>query len=172
MARNAKCAVPRHELDSFAALKLEQLVEMYRLMYLSRRADEREIALKRQQKTFFQVSGAGHEALLVAAGQILKPGYDWFYPYYRDRALCLALGMSVKDQFLQSVGAADLGSGGRQMPAHWSSPALNIVSQGSATATQCLQAVGCAEAGLYLWLHPTAIDKNESNNRNFKNIVV
>jgi 2-oxoisovalerate dehydrogenase E1 component len=154
----------------------EQLVEFYRLMYLSRRTDDREIVLKRQQKIFFQISCAGHEALLVAAGMAMRPGYDWFFPYYRDRAICLALGNTVEDQLLQAVGAVDdPASGGRQMPSHWSSTKLHIVTPSSATATQCLHAIGCAEAGRYFSRHPEAVGKRPEGGwgdyRDFKDVT-
>ncbi len=134
-----------------AQLHPAQLLDAYRLMYTSRRIDDREVLLKRQNKIYFQVSGAGHEAIQVAAALACRPGYDWFHLYYRDRGLALALGITPTQMFLQGVGAAaDTMSGGRQMPSHWSSAELHIISGSSPTGSQYLHAIGCAHATRYL----------------------
>src|SRR5438094_6436604 len=151
MAKAQTRAAPRKVPEKHRGIAVDEAIEDFRLACISRALDDREIALQTQSKAFFQISGAGHEALLLGLARSLRPGYDWFFPYYRDRALMLGLGVTATDILLQAVGSADdPASGGRQMPCHWGYTDKNVVTQSSPTGSQCLPAVGCAEAGRYI----------------------
>src|SRR5271168_232047 len=158
MATQTRVKAASFESQKTHGLDADALVRLYRAMYLSRKLDDREIQLKRQNKIYFQISSAGHEAVSAAAGLLLRSGVDWIYPYYRDRALCLMLGVTPLDTLLQAVGAKDdPSSGGRQMPSHWGHPKWNIVSRSSCTGTQFVQAVGAAESTIYYGDRPKAL---------------
>ncbi len=160
MASHVKLKTAPLDKSNHRGLSRDTLIRIYRTMFLSRQIDDREIQLKRQNKIFFQISGAGHEAVLVAAGLVLKPGYDWFFPYYRDRALALMVGETPYEMLLQGVGAKDdPASGGRQMPSHWGNPKFHLVTGSSPTGTRWLHAVGAAEASLYYQEFPKALDQ-------------
>src|SRR5882757_5906410 len=150
MAVQTRVKPAKLDAGKFHGLDREALIRIYRAMFLSRRLDDREIQLKRQIKIFFQISSAGHEAVTAAIGLLLRPGVDWAYPNYCDRASCLMLGVTPLETLLQAVGAArDRASGGRQMPSHWGHTKWDIVRKSSCTGTQFVQAAGAAEATLY-----------------------
>jgi 2-oxoisovalerate dehydrogenase E1 component len=160
MALQTRVKLAKLDAPKVQGLDHDTILRIYRTMYLSRRLDDREIQLKRQNKIYFQISSAGHEAVCATMGLLLRPGVDWLFPYYRDRALCLMVGVTPLETLLAAVGGKDdPSSGGRQMPSHWGQPRLNIVSKSSCTGTQFLHAVGAAEATLYYEGRPKALEQ-------------
>ncbi len=144
-------AVVADDALTFRGFPKQELIDDYRTALISRALDDREISLQKQSRVFFQISGAGHEALLLALAHSLRPSYDWFFPYYRDRALMLALGVTAREVLLEAVGSVECpAAGGRQMPCHWGNREKHIVTQSSPTGSQCIPAVGCAEATRYI----------------------
>ena len=125
----------------------KQVIGIYEKMVISRKLDDKMLVMLKQGKSFFHIGASGHEAAQLAAAVLIRPGEDWSYPYYRDGAYCLGLGMTAREQLLSFLAKADdPNSGGRQMPQHYGHKKLRIVSQSSPTGTQFLQAVGCALA--------------------------
>ncbi len=151
MGDSVGSATPGHH----RGFPVDELVADLELACLSRAIDDSEIRMQKQSRVFFQISGAGHEVLGLGLARHLRPAYDWFFPYYRDQALCLGLGVTTTEILLQAVGSAeDPSSAGRQMPSHWGNDALHIVTQSSPTGSQCIPAVGCAEASRYIVRRP------------------
>jgi 2-oxoisovalerate dehydrogenase E1 component len=141
--------------DTYRGFPVAELIEDFRLACVSRAIDDREINMQKQSRVFFQISGAGHEAIGLALARLLRPGYDWFFPYYRDQALALGLGVTPTEILMQAVGSVeDPSSAGRQMPSHWGKREINLVTESSATGSQCIPAVGCAEAARYIVRRP------------------
>ncbi|MEO8054353.1 MAG: dehydrogenase E1 component subunit alpha/beta [Acidobacteriota bacterium] len=167
----SEAAAPR--VDKYEGLTRDDLLRAFRNMVTSRRIDDREIQLKRQNRIFFQISGAGHEALQTAVAAHMKKGVDWLFPYYRDRALCLGLGVTPREMFLEAVGAAeDPASSGRQMPSHWGSARLNVFTTSSPTGSECLPGVGAAEAGRFLLRPDAAAIRDQATGVSADEVVV